>query len=271
MNGRSASVPTSLEKAVRILSAFTPWNEPMRLTDLSRASGLPLTTTYRVSTGLVDTGLVSFDPEEMTYSLGLRVLDLAVALLDASPIRRAALPYMAEMYRAGELNVVLAVPDGLQMVVLERLVSRASSMELPPIADREIGGRLGMFQASLGLAYAAWLERDDQEALVRGWLRAADDVEIRQSPWFRPRRKSYEQIMDELRRIRSTGLAQQEGEFRPNVRAISSPLFLRGNRPIAAVGLYSLDPRLSARDLAQQHGSSLLEVARRISQAIGHA
>ncbi len=265
-------MPTSLEKSLRILFAFTPLNEPMRLSALSRATHLTIPTTHRLASSLVQAGLLQFDPENGTYGLGLRVLDLSLALLDASPIRRAALPHMARLYRGGEQNVVLGAPDGAYMVILERLWDAHSDDVFGYVAPWHAGARLPMLYTALGRAYLAWLDADEQEQLVQAAC-ALDERAAHQPAgygrWTPPLPLSPTAARDLLRETRARGIAYQDRELEPETCAIACPIFGRGTRPRASIGVISHELGTSVTSLLEEVGPWLQATARRISASLG--
>ena len=74
------STETSLAKAVRLLPVVAERNATgVNLTTVARKANLKTATTRRLLQGLVDGGLLSFDPYSKIYTLGIGLFDLAGA------------------------------------------------------------------------------------------------------------------------------------------------------------------------------------------------
>lgn len=71
---------TSLAKAIRLLPIVADRNKTgVNLSTVARKANLTIPTARRLLQGLVDGGLLSFDPYTKIYTLGIRLFDLAEA------------------------------------------------------------------------------------------------------------------------------------------------------------------------------------------------
>jgi DNA-binding IclR family transcriptional regulator len=111
-----APVNQSVERAVRLLSFFSPEEPELTLTELTRRLGTSKATTHRYTLALRRVGLLRFDAG--AYSLGPRVVELAATALAGLRIVRLAGPTMERLVAELNETVVLSIWDGEQPVVM---------------------------------------------------------------------------------------------------------------------------------------------------------
>ncbi|SFC18303.1 transcriptional regulator, IclR family [Nocardioides terrae] len=161
-----ATAATSLTtKTLEVLSAFTSSHPRLSLSDVSRRSGLPLTTVHRIVTDLVAWGALERGGDG-GYELGLRLWEIASLAPRGLPLREVALPIMEDLYEATHENVQLAVRDHLDAVYLERLTGRNAVRVLT-----RVGGRFDLHATGVGLVLLAYAPPGVQEEALGGTLR----------------------------------------------------------------------------------------------------
>lgn len=101
----------SLDRAMRILDLFTEADPEWSLTELSRAADLPLSTTHRIVSALVEYGLLTRGPETKEYRLGFRVVDLGYRALAGLDIVAASKAAMRGIQQQTQETVLLTVPN----------------------------------------------------------------------------------------------------------------------------------------------------------------
>jgi DNA-binding IclR family transcriptional regulator len=137
-DGGLKSVATTLD----LLDLFMTDDE-LGVTEVARYLGVAKSSAHRMLTTLVSRGFAEKDPETGRYRLGLHLYELGQLSISRNRLRRTALPLMEQLREMTGLTIHLAVPDGADVVHLERLQSRAG-LELladlprrfPPIARR---------------------------------------------------------------------------------------------------------------------------------------
>ncbi|WP_430645551.1 IclR family transcriptional regulator [Agromyces sp. GXS1127] len=149
--GRPAAGEPLLDRAFRLLGAFDDADGALTLSRLSERSGIPTSTTLRLAQRLV--GLRALERRhDGTYTIGLRMLELAALAPRGHGLRAVALPHLEELHRVTGHHVQLAVRDGDAAVIIERLTARDAAPVL-----YSVGGRVPLCATSLGhvlLAYA---------------------------------------------------------------------------------------------------------------------
>ncbi|WP_312029824.1 IclR family transcriptional regulator [Rhodococcus opacus] len=117
-DGSLKSVSTALE----LLDCFESTGE-LGVTDLARRLGVAKSTTHRLLTTLSGSGLIEQNPETGLYRLGLHLLELGQLAKRRLRLRTAALPLLEELRQRTGHTVHLAVPEGPDVLYVERLVS----------------------------------------------------------------------------------------------------------------------------------------------------
>lgn len=125
-----------------ILGAFDSSRPLLSLTDISRRTGQPLSTTHRIVGELVEGQLLTRDGHGL-YRIGLKMWELGE--IGVGPLREAATPWLNDLYvQVGE-NVQLAIRDGRDALYLAKVHGKVSI----PILSR-VGGRLPLHTTGVG-------------------------------------------------------------------------------------------------------------------------
>ncbi|MGP3533273.1 IclR family transcriptional regulator [Microbacterium sp. RD1] len=148
--GRPKSGEPVLTRAFRILRSFA--DAPTRslsLQALSSRAGLPKTSTFRLATQLVELGALE-RLRNGEFVIGLRMMELASLGPRGYGLRAAALPFMEDLHRVTRQHVLLAVRDGDEAVLVERLSARDAT-----IVKYRVGGRMPLEATGVGIALLA--------------------------------------------------------------------------------------------------------------------
>ena len=161
-----------LDRAFRILGAFGPASRTLSLTSLAARTGLPKATTLRLARKLVEWGALE-RADDGGYMVGLRLLEVASLAPRGHGLRATALPYLQDLHHATGQHVLLAVPDGHEAVLVERLSARGAGRVM-----YRVGGRMPLHSTGVGLVLLAHAPRQLQdEVLAEGlWERSAQLV-----------------------------------------------------------------------------------------------
>jgi DNA-binding IclR family transcriptional regulator len=167
MAGRPASGPSSspvagdpvIERAFTLLSGFDPTHRSLSLSELARRSGLPTSSALRLARQLVAQRVL--ERRGRDYVIGLRLWELASLAPRSQGLREAAMPVMGDLAVATGQHVLLAVREGSEAVLVERLSGRSAMTVL-----YRVGGRLPLHSTGVGLVLLAHADRDFQEEFL---------------------------------------------------------------------------------------------------------
>lgn len=148
-----------IDRAFALHGSFQPTRRALSLSDLARRAGLPTSTALRLTRRLVDLGALERRGNE--YVIGVRLWEIASLAPRGMGLREAAMPVMGDLAEATQQHVLLAVREGKEAVLVERLSGRAAI----PVLYR-IGGRLPLHSTGVGLVLLAFSSPEFQESLL---------------------------------------------------------------------------------------------------------
>jgi DNA-binding IclR family transcriptional regulator len=218
-----------ISKVVALLDAFTPAAPELSLGELAQLTGLPVSTTYRLVSELVDWGGL----ERVAgggYRIGLRLWEVGSLAPRGETLREVALPFMSDLYEATRENVHLAVLDGTEVLYVEKLSGRRAM----PVRTRR-GGRLPLHATAAGkvlLAYAP--ESLFRETVAAGLKRYTAHTIIAPGHLRRA-----------LTEIRRTGIGYAREELTVGSHSVASAVLDADGSAVAALSV----TLRSARDL----------------------
>jgi len=136
-------------RVLDVLGAFSDAAPALTLTEISRRTGLPLTTTHRLVGELAGWGALE-RAESGEYRIGLRLWEVGALAPRGTGLRERAMPYLEDLHEVTRHNVQLAVLDGAEVVYVERLTTH----DAVSIRSRA-GSRLPATATGVGLALLA--------------------------------------------------------------------------------------------------------------------
>jgi len=148
-------------RLLAVLDAFGPRSRALSLSEISRRSGLSLSTTHRLVHELLSWGALERDSNGR-YSIGVRLLELAALAPRGLDLREAAFPILDDLHHRTRGNVHLGVRNGLEVVYVEAIRACATH----PTNGR-IGDRWPMHATGTGLILLAFADRELQEEALR--------------------------------------------------------------------------------------------------------
>lgn len=201
---------SALERGIAVLRCFTETRRALTATELARLTGVPRPTVTRLASTLVAMGLMRVDADSDAYMLGPGVLSLARIFLAGLDVHAVARPMMAALAEEVGGSVYLAVPDGLEMVLIAACRPR-STMLVPRL---DVGSRAPLATSALGRAYL-WALPPEQRASVFESLRLARGVD-----WDAAQHGLQRALKDADR----LGYTMSAGEFHREINSVSFPL-----------------------------------------------
>ncbi|MFI6350982.1 IclR family transcriptional regulator [Streptomyces sp. NPDC050560] len=159
-------MPTKNAKLLSVLAAFSHERPALTLSEISRATGLPLSTAHRLADELRCWGALERDGRQR-YTVGLRLWEVGSLAPRAYGLRDSALPFMGDLYETTRENVQLGVLDGGEVLLIE-VLSGHRAVEL--VAG--MGGRLPLHASGLGHVLLAHASAQFVERVLSGPLPA---------------------------------------------------------------------------------------------------
>jgi DNA-binding IclR family transcriptional regulator len=221
--GEEALVPprSLSSKLLGVLGTFQADHAELSLSEISRRSGLPLSTTHRLVGDLAAWGALERSAAG-TYHIGLHLWEIASLAPRSLGLREVALPYMEDLYEATHENVQLAVRDGLELVFVERLAGRDAVRVLT-----RVGGRFALHATGVGLVLLAYAPADVQEQVLGGTLER----------WTPKTIGSPVQLRRVLAEVRQRGYAVSDRQVTMDALSVGVPIRASGDQVVAALSL----------------------------------
>lgn len=248
-----ASTPTTRTNAagrlLAVLDAFGPRNRALSLSEISRRSGLSLSTAHRLVHELLAWGALERD-QSGHYSIGVRLLELAALAPRGLDLREAAFPCLDDLHHRTRGNVHLGVLDGMDVVYVE--VIRACATH--PTNGR-IGDRWPMHATGTGLVLLASADRELQEQALRRPLERFTPLTITDPA----------QLRRKLAQVRQSGFAVALGQITVSDLVVAVPVHDPLGGLVAAVSVVVEATRAKPRALASLLGDASAEITRRLA------
>jgi DNA-binding IclR family transcriptional regulator len=249
MSVSARPIRTAAGRLLDVLGAFSADHPLLTLSEISRRTAMPLTTTHRLVGELTEWGALERD-ERGVYRIGLRLLEVASLSPRWQGLREVALPFMEDLYEVTHENVQLAVRDGLEVVYVERIAGR----DAVGVYTR-VGGRWSLHATGVGLVLLAHAGPEVQELALSTPLKAhtaktiVDPVRLRR-------------VLAEVRR---TGVAISEGQVTLDALSVAAPIWGPSNEVIAALSIVVLADRAEPKALIP----AVTAAARAVSRGMG--
>jgi DNA-binding IclR family transcriptional regulator len=236
------------QRAVTILDALAESGE-LGTNELARRAGLPASTVSRQLGTLTANGLVEHDSGSGRYRLGIRIVQLANAVLGRLDVREVARPHLVELVRITGETATLHVPGEQDAVTVDfvpsaHFVQHVTQLGRPSIAHASSAGKVML----------AFTDR----RVPRGPLTAYTSRTITDA----------EELATEIQRVRARGFAEAFEEREPGLNAVAAPVWSASGALAAIVALQGPTARFG-RAAVRAAVPPLLERAAAISAGLG--
>jgi DNA-binding IclR family transcriptional regulator len=237
-------------KVLSLLGAFTVEAAELSLNELARRTGLPLSTTYRLASELVDWGALE-RIDGGGYRPGVRLLEVASLAPRAASLSETVTPFMQDLYVATRENVHLALLDGHDVLYLERVTGRSSVT----VKSRR-GGRLPLHATGVGKVLLAYAPEELVEAVIAKGLE-------RYTPYTIVAPGHLRRTLMEIRR---TGVAFAREEMTVGRASVAAPLLDARGQPVAAMSIVLRSTGTDLQQLAPAVRTAALSASRRLRE-----
>lgn len=246
-------VPASvIGRVLTLLTAFTAPDTQLSLSELARRSGIPKPTAHRLVAELVEWGVLERGAKG-EVRVGLLLFELGQLASRQRTIREAAQPFLADLHEATGLTTHLGILDRDSVVYIDKI----PALDGPQLPSR-VGGRMPLYCTAIGKVLLASAGEELIRSVVGGELK---------------RRTPYTLcvpglLLQQLERIRQTGLAYEQEESTRGVVCVASPITSRGGNVVAALSISGWSNRIEIPKSGQAVRTAALALSRQISAGV---
>ena len=246
---------TSLEKGLNILSLFSKETPRLTQTDISKALGLNMTSTYRYINTFVNLGYLEKDKKTKELRPGFRCLTFCSNLIRATDYLYLIERLVDKIFLQHNITIdVVFVVDDTLMRVYHREAEETLTYQLPDVAKN------CLHNTSVGKAFLSTLSESELEQTI-------DQIYFHAKTQKTMTDK--EQLLTEIEKTRNRGYAMNEEEYLPGLITIGAPLI----SPVTGegIGAVSFDFSIlqnSADKIEENFADLIIETAAAISERL---
>lgn len=241
--GRSVS-----SRLLELLFAFRPGHSRLTMAGLARRTGLPQPTVRRLVLELVEAGALERTSDGI-LTIGTRLWQLGTLAPLTEPLRTVAQPFMEDLYTALHQHVQLAVLEGHEAVVIERL-SKPGAVGLVS----QVGGRLPLHSSGVGKVLLAHGGAELLDVLVDRGLERFTAKTITHATVLRR----------ELAECRRTGIATVREETTPCADSVATRIVDAEGQVVAALSVVVRSDSVELRTVIPSVIACGLGISRRL-------
>lgn len=241
----------SVEKALRVLTAFSARRPTLSLSQLAMATGLDKSAAQRFAHTLLRLGYLRKDSRTKHFELTSRTLAPAYHYTQSNPLVRRAVPYLVQLAGATEEATNLSMLEGTDIVFVARFVTRHV------IASHvTVGTHSPAFCTAPGIAMLSHLPAKEAQAIL-------DASTLRpftpHTTWRMP------EVQMKLQEAAARGYAVCSEEILINDISVAAPILDGDGRPVAAVNVAVSKLRCDAATAERQFAPLVVTTAQAIS------
>lgn len=244
---------SALGRGLLILRSFDIGDPPLGNATLAERTGLAKATVSRLTQTLTELGYLVYRGEIGKYELAPSVLGLCHSYLGNMPVPAVARPAMLELAREGQVNVGLAIQDGLRMVYVE------SALGEPMSGRQRVGLSVPIHVSAIGLACIGGMPSERRDQLSRQIAEASSAHE-----W----RATKVKIDEATSQVHTRGFYLGIGTLSPNTNMLGVPFTYEPSGAMMAFNCGGSSPVQTAEKLTRL-GPRLIDLAVRVRSELG--
>ncbi len=244
-----------VDRAMKVLDAFTAETPELRLTDLSNRLGIPKPQVLRIVSTLEQGGYLERDPQTKRYRLGIRLFQLGALVQRQMDIRRIAQPWLRSLAAETQETVGLFVPDSYGPVCMDVIDSPKGLRVFA-----QVGRRMPWNAGTAAKVILAYLPDEQRETIL------ARDAFKRFTPQTITEPERLREICEA---IRCRGYHIAIRDLDDDALGVAAPIFNHEGQIAGAISIGAPVSRTSEGDLAR-YSTLVREAACAISRQLGY-
>lgn len=240
------------EKAIKVLELLSTYDAPVRLVDLAQGLKMNKSTAYRLLEKMRQLGYVRQDEPNGRYMLTVRMWEIGVRAFRRFDMRFWARPYLERIREATNETTVLAVLDGREVVIVDKIDSLQAVQTFSPL-----GSRSPLHCSSLGKAFLM----TNVDRLLLGVTEPLEAFTAKTVT-------SLAKLRSDIAAAQRDGVAVACDEFREGVSGVSAPVHGIEGVALGVIGITLPTARASGPSLAEAK-TIVRDAAAELSRALG--
>jgi DNA-binding IclR family transcriptional regulator len=255
MNPTKQYFSTSLEKGLKILSLFSREAPVLTQSEISKALGLNMTSTFRYINTFVSLGYLEKDTKTKEIRPGFRCLTLCTNLIRATDNLHLMKRYVDALYETHNITIDVGFTiDDTMMRVYNREAAETLTYNLPDVAPN------CLHNTSVGKAYLSTLSPEELEGTL-------DRIDLHAKTNNTITEKS--ELMNEIEITRQRGYAICVEEYLIGLITIGAPLVSKHNgKGVGAVSFDFSVLQTSAQEIEEKYAELIQETASALSKRL---
>jgi IclR family KDG regulon transcriptional repressor len=214
----------SLERALRILDAFSAERSELSLGQISAMLALSKATVLRLCSTLLKFDFLRQDPESKKYSLGLKVFELGSIVFSSFSLTRVASPHLTALESKLGKTVFLGILEDGELLYVDKREGAKDGIRF----TSNIGKRRPPYWGMLGPVLMAYLSEDEIERLL-----AKNPLAVTAGKSF-TKKEQYRRWLDD---IRKQGYVIEDETAFEGIGGVAAPIRDFRGKVFAAVGV----------------------------------
>ncbi len=248
----------SISRALSLVELIGKYgDEGISLTLLSKASGLPVSTVYRILYNLISWQYVQEDGNGR-FRLGLELIALGNTASSSIELKSIAHPLLVELGNKTSETIYLAIldEDNADVMYIDKIESKGNIK-----LAAGIGSRNCIHSTANGKALVSGFTDDH----IRNLISMSGMPSHTESTITDP-----EDLIKEINQVRLQGYAIDNIENEPGVRCVAAPVFDSRGRIVGSVSLSGVSTSVTVELVEQKYKAMVIQTAHDISLKMGY-
>ena len=243
----------SVARAAEILQCFQRTPE-MGISEIAGEMNLNKSTVFGLVNTLTRYGYLEQVPGNRKYRLGITLFEMGNLVLSRIDIRNEAKALCAPLAQKYPATVHIATHSEGEVIYVDKMDSGTSL-----ISSSNVGNRAPMHCTGVGKAMLAYLPETYIDQYLLFPLKRLTEKTI----------TTRQQLLEELEKVRQSGIAMDEEEIEPGLSCIAAPILQLNGEPVLAISLSFPYGRIREINIAEAR-RELLTHTKELSARLGY-
>lgn len=221
----------SVDRAIDIIEFMSHGKKEYGVSEIAKELNLHKSTAFGLISTLENRGLVSQNPENSKYRLGLRLFELGKSVYEGMDLKDIAQPFLKHLVEKFNETVHLVVCDKGEVVYIDKIESLRTIRIIS-----KVGARLPMYCTGVGKAMLAFMS----EEYIKKYL---EEKELK--PYTANTITDAQKLKSELEIIKKRGYALDLEEIEEGLKCIAVPIIDKNGKVFAAISVSGASARIN--------------------------